>query len=385
MANGAECVDFGEVHILMFKKFILSASLVSACIFSSAGAFAQNTPAVINATERASQIAELRQLYSGKPSDWPRPTLQPTAVFAEFGPTPPVPGPAAKEEKVAFGRMLFNDPRISGSGQIACASCHNSELGFGDGIRTSFGHDRQRGIRNAMPLFAAAWMGLSFWDGRARGLEEQALASLINPVEMAADPEVSVARVNADPRYTEIHQRAFGDQKLTPRLMAEAIAAFVRTITPRRSKWDRALSEGSQQLNDQELSGLHLFRTKAGCANCHNGPLFTDQRFHNIGLTYYGRRYEDLGRYAITKDPADVGSFRTASLRGLSRTAPYMHNGLFPHLRGIVNYYNAGGARPARKAGQENDPLFPTTTPILKPLNLSPAERDDLVAFLETL
>lgn len=369
----------------MFRKLFLTASLASACIFSSAGASAQNTPAPISAAERSAQMAELRQLYSGKPADWPRPTLQPTAVFTEFGPTPPVPGPKAKDEKIAFGRMLFNDPRISGSGQIACASCHNSELGFGDGIRTSFGHDRQRGIRNAMPLFAAAWMGLSFWDGRARGLEEQALASLINPVEMAADPEVSVARVKADPRYTELHHRAFGDQKLTPRLLAEAIAAFVRTITPRRSLWDRALTEGTQRLSDQQLSGLHLFRTKAGCANCHNGPLFTDQRFHNIGLTYYGRRYEDLGRYAITNDPADVGRFRTASLRGVSRTAPYMHNGLFPHLRGIVNYYNAGGARPARKPEQENDPLFPTTSPILKPLNLSAAERDDLVAFLETL
>lgn len=369
----------------MLKKIILAASLASACFLTSAGVSAQNASAPVSAAERAAQMAELRQLYAGKPADWPRPTLQPTAVFTEFGPTPPVPGPKAKDEKIEFGRMLFNDPRISGSGQIACASCHNSELGFGDGIRTSFGHDRQRGIRNAMPLFAAAWMGLSFWDGRARGLEEQALASLTNPVEMAADPDVSVARVNADPRYTDLHQRAFGDQKLTPQLLAEAISAFVRTIQPRRSLWDRMLAEGSERFNDQQLRGLHLFRTKAGCANCHNGPLLSDQRFHNIGLTYYGRRYEDLGRYAITKDRADVGAFRTASLRGVSRTAPYMHNGLFPHLRGIVNYYNAGGARPVRKPEQKNDPLFPTTTPILKPLNLSNEEREDLVAFLETL
>lgn len=333
-------------------------------------------------------IATLRALYAGSPAEWPRPVLQPDAVFAEFGPPPAVPDPPGNPstpEKIALGKMLFDDPRLSASGQIACASCHNRELGFGDGISTSFGHDRQRGRRNALPLYAVAWMTSLFWDGRAPSLEAQALASMTNPFEMAADPEVVVKRLAADERYTAAFSRAFGDRAMAPEHIAKALAAFLRTHKPRFSRWDRAMRDGTDVLNDRELRGLHLFRTRAGCANCHNGPLFTDQRFHNIGLSFYGRRLQDLGRYEITGDPADVGVFRTPSLRGVSRTGPYMHNGIFPHLRGIVNFYNAGGVQLRRKPEQAGDQLFPATSPILKPLDLTREERDDLVAFLETL
>lgn len=138
-------------------------------------------------------------------------------------------------------------------------------------------------------------------------------------------------------------------------------------------------------MNDQQLRGLHLFRTKAGCANCHNGPLFTDQKFHNVGLSFYGRRLQDLGRYEFTQAPDDVGAFRTPSLRNVSRTGPWMHNGGFPFLRGIVNFYSAGGVRNKPRPDQVGDPLFPATSPILQRLDLSREERDDLVAFLETL
>lgn len=340
------------------------------------------------AQEEPLDIVALRLLYSGQPLQWPRPILQPDAVFTEFGPTPQLihaPDNPSTSEKITFGRMLFNDPRLSGSGQIACASCHNRELGFGDGISTSFGHDRQRGRRNALPLYAVPWMRMLFWDGRASSLEEQALASITNPLEMAADPEVAVSKIAADELYTAVFSRAFGDQTMAPEHIAQALAAFLRTHKPRYSKWDRVMRDGTKVLNDQELLGLHLFRSKAGCANCHNGPLFTDQRFHNIGLSYYGRRLQDLGRYEITHNAADVGAFRTPSLRGISRTAPYMHNGVFPHLRGIVNFYNAGGVQLRRRPEQADDPLFPTTSLILKPLKLTKEEREALIAFLETL
>ena len=342
----------------------------------------------VAAQEAPLDMVALRSLYAGQPLEWPRPVLQPDAVFTEFGPTPPVIDPPHNPptpEKIAFGRMLFNDPRLSGSGQIACASCHNRELGFGDGISTSFGHDRQRGRRNALPLYAVPWMRMLFWDGRAASLEEQALASMTNPLEMAADPELVVSQIAADERYTAAFSRAFGDQTITPEHIAQALAVFMRTHKPRFSRWDRVMRDGTKVLSDQELQGLHLFRTKAGCTNCHNGPLFTDQRFHNIGLSFYGRRLQDLGRYDITHNAADVGAFRTPSLRGISRTAPYMHNGIFPHLRGIVNFYNAGGVRLRRKPDQKDDPLFPETSLILKPLNLTREEREALVAFLETL
>lgn len=334
------------------------------------------------------EMAALRALYAGTPDRWPRPVLQPGAVFAEFGPLAPAPQPAdnpSTPEKAALGEMLFNEPKLSGSGQIACASCHNRELGFGDGISTSFGHDRQRGRRNAQSLFAAAWMTSLFWDGRAPSLEVQTLASMTNPFEMAADPAVSAARIAADERYVTPVLRAFGDRPLTPDRIAQAIAAFVRTIKPRPSLWDRTLRDGTKLISDAQLRGLHLFRTKAGCANCHNGPLFTDQRFHNIGLSFYGRSLQDLGRYDITRTSADVGAFRTPSLRGVSRTGPWMHNGGFPFLRGIVNLYSAGGVQLRRRPDQAADPLFPTTSPILKRLDLTRQERDDLLAFLETL
>lgn len=333
-------------------------------------------------------MAALRALYAGPPDRWPRPVLQPGAAFAEFGPVPAVPDPPGNPStpaKVALGEMFFNDPKLSGSGQIACASCHNRELGFGDGISTSFGHDRQRGKRNAQPLFAAAWMTSLFWDGRAPSLEAQALASMTNPFEMAADPAAVVTRIAADERYTLPFSRAFGDRRMTADHIAQAVAAFIRTHKPRFSLWDRALRDGTKVMSDPQLRGLHLFRTKAGCANCHNGPLFTDQRFHNIGLSFYGRRLQDLGRYEFTRLPVDVGAFRTPSLRGVSRTGPWMHNGIFPQLRGIVNFYNAGGVQLRRRPEQADDPLFPATSPILKRLELTREERDDLVAFLETL
>lgn len=351
-----------------------------AALFAGSG-HAAETPA-------PPDMAALRALYAGPPDRWPRPVLQPGAVFAEFGPVPAVPDPHGNPStpaKVALGEMFFNDPKLSGSGQIACASCHNRGLGFGDGISTSFGHDRQRGKRNAQPLFAAAWMTSLFWDGRAPSLEAQALASMTNPFEMAADPAAVVTRIAADERYTLPFSRAFGDRRMTADHIAQAVAAFVRTHKPRFSLWDRALRDGTKVMSDPQLRGLHLFRTKAGCANCHNGPLFTDQRFHNIGLSFYGRRLQDLGRYEFTRLPADVGAFRTPSLRGVSRTGPWMHNGIFPQLRGIVNFYNAGGVQLRRRPEQADDPLFPATSPILKRLELTREERDDLVAFLETL
>lgn len=308
-------------------------------------------------------MAALRALYAGSPDRWPRPVLQPGAVFVEFGALGPAPQPVGNPstpEKIALGEMLFNEPRLSGSGQIACASCHNRELGFGDGISTAFGHDRQRGRRNAQPLFAAAWMTSLFWDGRAPSLEAQALASMTNPFEMAADPAISAARIAADERYDASVRRAFGERPLTSARLTEAIAALVRTIKPKPSLWDRALRDGSKVMSDTQLRGLHLFRTKAGCANCHNGPLFTDQRFHNIGLSFYGRSLQDLGRYEITRTPADVGACRTPSLRGVSRTGPWMHNGGFPFLRGVVNLYNAGGVQLRQRPEQAADPLFST-------------------------
>lgn len=333
-------------------------------------------------------IAVLREAYKGAPETWPRPLLHDGAVFEEFGKRPAVTHPAGNPstpEKVALGEKLFNDPILSGSKQIACASCHSSELAFGDGVKTSFGHDRQRGRRNAISLITAGWQKTLFWDGRAGSLEIQAGGPIADHREMSAKPGEIERRLNRDPAYRAAFREVFGVRKVGMDEVTMALATFQRTLKPRSSKWDRALTGGTRVLTDEELQGLDLFRGKAGCANCHSGPLFSDQRFHNIGLSFYGRKLEDLGRYEVTKDPADVGAFKTPSLRNVSRTGPYMHNGIFPTLEGTVNFYNEGGARPRPKAGEENDPLFPTTSPLLKPLGLTREEKAALVAYLRTL
>lgn len=343
--------------------------------------------AAVSMISEPATIEELRLAYSGLPETWPRPLLKEGAEFTEFGPLPAAPSPdynPTTPQKVALGQALFDDPMLSQSGQIACASCHASELAFADSLRTSFGHDRQRGDRNSQSLVMAAWWKEYFWDGSSPNLEDQALHPIVDPVEMATTHEVVVERVKAKPSYAPLFEAAFGSDEVTIERVSYALAAFQRTLKPRVSKFERFLS-GRARLNDEELQGLHLFRTKAGCANCHNGPLLSDQKYHNIGLSFYGRALEDLGRYEVTGKPEDVGRFRTPSLLNISRSAPYMHNGLMRELRGVVTFYNAGGANPRPREDQKDDPNFPKTDLLLAPLQLSTQEREALVAFLETL
>ncbi|WP_395943250.1 cytochrome-c peroxidase [Brevundimonas sp.] len=344
--------------------------------------------AAMSRVQSPSSDGELRLAYAGAPETWPRPDLLPGAAFEEFAPLPPAPEPAdnpTTPQKAALGQKLFDDPNLSASGQIACASCHARELGFADGLRTSFGHDRQRGRRNAPSVATAAWATSLFWDGRASTLEEQSLHPIVDGKEMAAELPVVTARIAADAAYAAPFAEAFGTPDVTTDRIARALAAFQRTLKPRSSRYARFLGGQANALNDQQLRGLHLFRTKAGCANCHSGPLLSDQRFHNLGLHFYGRAREDLGRYEVTRNPADVGAFRTPSLLNMNRTGPWMHNGLFPTLDGLVAFYNGGGARPRPRPEQVGDPLFPTTDALVVQRSLTRQEREDLIAFLEAL
>jgi len=330
------------------------------------------------------QAGALRALYAGAPATWPRPRLGEGARFTEFGPPPRLPESTAREKALAdIGKRMFDDPALSRSGQIACASCHSPELGMGDGLRTAFGHDRQRGRRNAQSLYVAAWMTPLFWDGRAATLEDQAIGPMLDGKEMAGTARLIEARINRDKAYRAAFRALGVHRRATLQDAAAAIAAFERTLRPPRSRWSRVMEKGISVLTDQELEGLHLFRTKAGCAACHSGPLLSDGQFHNLGISFYARPREDLGRYEVTGDPVDVGRFRTASLLGVSRTAPYMHNGLFPTLEDVVSLYNAGGGKDRAK-GQADVPA-PVHDPLLAPLKLTREERDALVAFLKAL
>jgi cytochrome c peroxidase len=335
-----------------------------------------------------SDLATLRRYYEVIPAAWPQPTLDPTVAFRELAALD-----ASREKppkaKVDLGKALFEDPILSASGQIACQSCHNRDLGWGDGLKTSFGHDRAQGRRNAIPLFNASLRQTLFWDGRSPDLKAQAIEPLVNPIEMANHDLAAVAtRLAASPLYRARFASVFGTGPIEPADVTDALAAFQSTLEE-RTAFDRFVGGNRRALSDQQIFGLHLYRTKAGCMNCHNGPLMTDEKFHNLGLSLLGRPKEDVGRYGVTGQLDDVGRFRTPSLRHVGATAPYMHNGIVPTLRHAVLLYQTGGGHTLpRNAAEAANPLMPfagQTSPILKPLGLSTTERAALVAFLESL
>lgn len=222
-----------------------------------------------------------------------------------------------------------------------------------------------------------------FWDGRAKNLEDQALFPIANPKEMALPLKDLLRRLNADKFYKKEFQTAFQTSPITLKQIADALATYERTLLPKRNAFDKFLLGEKNALSDKEVWGLHLFRTKAKCMNCHYGTAFSDGKFHNLGLTYYKRKYQDLGRYEVSRDIKDIGTFKTPSLRGVIKSPPYMHNGLFPNLSGVLNAYNAGMFHPKPK--DTNDALFPKTSPLLHKLFLNNEELKALEAFLKTL
>lgn len=333
----------------------------------------------------------LRTLYSAPPQQWPKPTVDADIAWQELAPLPErAPSPAENpfsSEKAKLGEKLFFDPRLSRSGQIACASCHEPDLAFADGRKVSFGHDRAAGRRNAPSLVASGLLSPLFWDGRAPTLEAQALMPVIDPLEMAFTVDELVARLRGLPEYPPLFTSVFGHTPLDAGQIAAALATYQRTLVQkaRNTPFERFLRGRHDQLTNQQLHGLHLYRTKARCLNCHFGPALSDGQFHNAGMTYYGRKYQDLGRYEQTGLSEDAGRFRTPSLRLVGRTGPWIHNGLFPDLMGVLNFYNVGMPRPKPKPGQEQDPLFPRTSERFKALAMNRDELLALRAFLDTL
>jgi cytochrome c peroxidase len=344
--------------------------------------------AALRGAEYDKLAATLRVAYAKPPAEWPAPTLDPGVPHVELGVVPPAPFPKENpfsKEKAELGKLMFFDPRVSGSGQIACASCHDPDLSWADGRTTSFGHGRTMLKRNSPTILNIGHTQSLFWDGRAASLEQQATEVVLNQDEMRNDAATVAARLTRVPAYPAMFRAAFGEDKISLERVAQAIATYERTIASRPNAFDRFLRGKPDALSDAAVRGLHLFRTEARCLNCHNGPTLSDGRFHNENLTYYGRKFEDLGRYRVTKDPADVGRFKTPTLRNISRTGPYMHNGLFPHLEGVLRAYNAGMGTIRRKPEQKDDPLFPVKSPHLRSLGLNDHDLADLRAFLESL
>ena len=343
--------------------------------------------------EKASDYSAcIAQLYRQPVAQWPAPQVDADVVWQEMAALPDhAPAPPENpfsEAKAELGKKLFNDPKLSRSGQIACASCHEADMAFADGRRVSFGHDRQNGRRNAPSLVMSGYSSQLFWDGRGGSLEQQAMQPIVDPVEMAFDIPQLLERLNTDAAYHDQFAQVFGDGPITTERIGQALATFQRTLvkSTRNTPFEQLLRGRPQRMTDEQLYGLHVFRTKARCMNCHFGPALSDEQFHNVGLSYYGRaKYEDLGRYEVTRKPEDVGAFRTPSLRLVMKTAPWMHNGLFVNMEGTLAFYNMGMPRPRPNAQQVNDPLFPTTSERLKVLNMDKDELRALRSFLDTL
>ena len=353
----------------------------------------EDSTGVAKAGETAAQSSSenrekfFRQRYECGREAWPAPQVDAGIQWQELGPLPDVQHPEDNPfspAKAELGKALFFDPRLSGSREIACASCHDPDLAWADGRTVSFGHHREPLKRNAPTIRNITFQQSLFWDGRADTIEQQVEQVLLNPAEMHITRQQLVAAVAAVPGYREQFAAAFADSQVSFDRVVRAVACFQRTVVGGGSRFDRFVGGEYDLFSDAEIRGLDLFRRKARCLNCHHGPLFSDGRFHDVGLSYYGRRTEDLGRYRVTGKPEDVGRFRTPSLRDVTKTEPLMHNGLFK-LSGVLNMYNAGMPTLKRQAYQQNDPLFPTKSPHLKPLGLSRQELADLAAFLTTL
>lgn len=355
-----------------------------------AEAAAKSAPATtMTDAERAVWIAGLREAYAKPSAEWPKPELDEGRPFRELAGMPEPPkintiDPVTRD-KARLGLSLFYDVRLSKSMSMACVSCHEPQLGWSNGITFSTGVNRKVIQRHPPTLVGVAEHPALFWDGRASSLEAQAKAVILNPDEMDGEPREIVQRLEAEKEfYPPMFKKAFGDEEITFPRVTQAIAEFERSIKAGRSKFDLFM-RGKAELTDTELAGMHLFRTKGRCINCHMGPMLTDDEFHNLGLTYYGRKLQDRGLYERTHLAEDVGKFRTPTLRNVDRTAPYMHNGVFPNLEGVLRLYNAGMARPKPKGDQASDPLFPKTSDLLKPLKMSAQDLADVRAFLTTL
>jgi cytochrome c peroxidase len=299
------------------------------------------------------------------------PTLR--EVFGGLGLLPEVDSPSSNPTtpaKVELGKQLFFDPRLSGNGKLACISCHVPGLGWADGRATGVGFEGKILKRNVPSVLNAAYYSGFFHDGRAGSLEEQALGPLFNPDEMNATASQVVSTLSGIPEYRTRFKEAFGTEP-TIDGVGKALAAFERTLISKNSAFDRWVQGDDLAMSPQAQRGLELFTGKADCTACHKGSNFSDDKYHNIGVP--GSGTTDKGRFDVTRDPDDMGAFKTPSLRNVALTGPYMHDGSISTLREAVKHY------------EDVDLDFPNLDPLIDHWGLTDEEIDDVVAFLKSL
>lgn len=305
--------------------------------------------------------------------------LSPGLAQAEesfYEPLPAMKHPAdnpGSKDKEELGKWLYFDPRLSGSNWISCATCHNPGLGWSDGLPRALGNGQNELGRHSPTVINSGYFELQFWDGRAKSLEEQALGPIGAKGEMNQDMDALIKELKALPGYVKKFEQVFGKSGITPQNIGKAIATFERSVVSKNSAYDRYWAGNKSAMSASAVNGMNLFFGKAKCSICHNGPAFTDSKFHNIGVKQHGPLKQDPGRYNVTHEDFDQGAFKTPGLRSISLTAPYMHDGSETTLEGVIGFYDRGGD------------VEKNRSPFITPLGLSAQEKKDLVKFLKAL
>lgn len=291
---------------------------------------------------------------------------------ARISALPPVVHPADNPyspAKAELGKLLFVDPRLSGSGKMACQSCHVRDLGWTDGRRFSRKDDGSLNSRHTPSLYNVGYQTAWYWDGRAATLEAQVLAAWRG--QIGADPAAVVAKLDSVPGYRDRFRDVFGEAA-TPENVAQALATYFRTLVSDDSPWDRYEKGERDAVSRAAIAGQQLFMGKGRCAACHTPPYYGNSTFYNIGLEH-GKDAPDPGRFNVTRRAEDAGAFKTPSLRSVALGAPYFHDASAATLKDAVRYMAGGGN------------ADPNKTPLLVPTGLTEGEIDELVAFLESL
>ena len=306
---------------------------------------------------------------------------KPVKVEVPIG-LPPIsypPGSPPMEASIELGRRLFYDKNLSIDGSVSCASCHSPRFGFSDNRPLALGAGGRKGSRNSPTLFNLAYGASFFLDGRAGTLEQQAAGSMTNPVEMAHSPEALERKLNDNSIYRAMFARADGPGPITFAKITRVLAVFERIILSGNSLFDKFAYLGNRKaLSQSAIRGLEIFGTRGNCMVCHQigkeFALFTDGQYHNLGVGASERgEMADLGRYRVTKKDEDKGAFKTPTLRSVTLTRPYMHDGSLSTLAEVVEFYNQGGRR------------NPNLSKLIRPLNFTAQDKIDLLAFLESL
>jgi len=290
-----------------------------------------------------------------------RPSALPPMVHPEDNPATP--------EKIALGAQLFVDPRLSGTGNMACQGCHYHELGWTDAKVLSEKDNGTLNTRHTPSLYNVGYQTIWYWDGRAPTLEAQILAAW--KAQINGDPEQVAPQIAAIPGYATQFEAVFGGSA-TPDTIVKALAAYLRTKVSDNSPWDRYETGDTSAVSADAVEGFALFSGKAGCVACHAPPYYGNSTFFNIGLEH-GKENPDPGRFNVTKNEADRGAFKTPSLRSVARGAPYFHDGSAASLEEAVRYMASGGGADPQKS------------PLMVDRGLSDEELGKVVAFLEAL